>query len=107
MSIYPFNPVRGATVTTAPNATNVNTDFATNINGSGFDAVLVTNAGATLAFVRVQNVDGAVAASAIDTPILPNSSGIIRIGYRSEAFRISVFATAATTVYLTPGEGGL
>ncbi len=105
MSIYPFNPVRGATVTTAPNASNINTDFAS--NASLFDAVLVTNAGGQIAFVRVQNVESAVAASAIDTPILPNSSGIIRIGYRSEPFRISVFATAATTVYLTPGEGGV
>jgi hypothetical protein len=107
MSIYPFNPVRGATVTTAPNASNINTDFPTNVNGSLFDAVLVTNAGTVIAFVRVQNVDSAVAASAVDTPILPNSSGIIRTGYRSEALRISVFATAATTVYLTPGEGGI
>lgn len=105
--IYPFNPVRGSTVATSPNASNVATNFTSAFDGGAFDALLLTNAGATIAFVRVQNTAGAVAASAVDTPILPNSSGIIRIGYRTEPFTVSVFSTAATTVYITPGKGGV
>lgn len=107
MLTHPFNPVRGGTVTAAPNNTNVNTSFPVATPGAAPDALLVVNAGAALAFVRVQNTEGAVAASPVDTPILPNSAGILRIGFRAESFTVSVFSAAATTVYLTPGEGGV
>lgn len=104
---FPFTAARGATITTAPNASNVDVPFTNTTDGGRFGSLLVTNAGAALAFVRVQNTDGAAQASAIDTPILPNSAQVLLVGYRSSPFTISVFAASATTVYLTPGEGGL
>lgn len=106
-AMYPFTAGRGGTVTTAPSASNVDTTFPGNGNGNQLGCLLVTNAGASIAFVRVQNTTGAVAASAIDCPVLPNAARLLWVGYRTEPFTVSVFAPAATTVYLTPGEGGI
>ncbi len=99
---FAFRPV-GLTVTAAPNNTNVSSVVA-----PGAENVLITNAGSSVCFVRVQPEDGAVAASAVDVPVLGGVQAIIDVPPgMATPLAVSVFSAGSITVYITPGQGGI
>ena len=104
-TMEPFNPSIGGTTTIAATAATVSTSYTNATPGSVMGQVLVTNAGTTLVFVRMSRENSA--ASAIDTPVLPNDRFVLSMGATTgETLYVNVICPGGTsTVYLTRGFG--
>lgn len=101
----PFNPSIGGTITVAATAATVSTSYTNTTPGTPSGQLLVTNAGSTLVFVRMSRENSA--ASALDTPVLPNDRFALTTGaVTSETLYVNVICPGGTsTVYLTRGHG--
>ena len=104
-TMEPFNPAIGGTTTIAATAATVSTSYVATTPGAVLGQLLVTNAGATLVFVRMSRENSA--ASAIDTPVLPNDRFVLSTGaVVGDTFYVNVICPGGTsTVYLTRGFG--
>ena len=104
-TMEPFNPSIGGTTTVAATAATVSTAVNTTTPGAVTGQVLVTNAGATLVFVRMSRENSA--ASAADTPVLPNDRFVLSTGaVVGDTLYVNVICPGGTsTVYLTRGFG--
>ena len=105
--MYPFNPALGDTQTIAATAASGAVTFQTKTPGETPAQILVTNAGATLAFVRMSRSSDVTAATAADTPVLPNDRFVLTNGSVSgEGLLVSAICPGGTTtLYFTPGTG--
>ena len=103
----PFAPALGETQTIAASAANAFVTFPCISPGETVGQVLVTNAGATLAFVRMSRASDTTAASAIDVPILPNDRFVLTNGsVTGENLRVSgICPGGTTTLYFSLGNG--
>ena len=104
-TMEPFQPSIGGTTTVAATAATVSTAVNTTTPGAVTGQVLVTNAGTTLVFVRMSRENSA--ASAADTPVLPNDRFVLSTGaVTGDTFYVNVICPGGTsTVYLTRGFG--
>ncbi len=71
----------------------------------GGDAVLVTNPGISLAFVKF-GADPSVQATVADTPILPNSVLLLRCGPLS-AYCAAILSSGSGSLMFTRGDGSI
>ncbi len=94
-AVQAFQPA--GTVTVAASATS-----AFGVLPTGGDAVLVTNATAAIAFVRVDN--GTPTATAADTPVLPNSARLLAAPSTVNAVAV-LLASGSGNVFVTRGSG--
>jgi hypothetical protein len=69
----------------------------------GGDSLLITNAAATLAFVRF-GADSAVAATTSDIPLLPNSRTILAVNSLIR-YAAAILSSGTGSVYFTRGDG--
>lgn len=104
-TMEPFNPAIGGTTTIAATAATVSTSYVTTTPGSVAGQILITNAGTTLVFVRMSRENSA--ASAADTPVLPNDRFVLSSGANvADTLYVNVICPGGTsTVYLTRGFG--
>ena len=95
-SSQPFRPA--GTVALSASTSSASIPLA-----GGGDSVLITNASAAVAFVRF-GADASVAATASDTPVLPNARILLGvnslIGYGAAAL-----TSGTGSVYFTRGDG--
>jgi len=103
--MQPFNPSIGGTVTIAATAVTVSVSYVNTTPGNVAAQFLVTNAGATLIFVRMSRENSA--ASSVDTPVMPNDRFVLTTGaVTGETLYLNVICPGGTsTVYLTRGQG--
>ena len=103
----PFSPSLGDTQSIAATAASAFITFTCITPGETVGQVLVTNAGATLAFVRMSRASDTTAASAIDVPVMPNDRFVLTNGsVTGENLRISgICPGGTTTLYFSPGQG--
>ncbi len=97
-SIKPFVPSSTASLASTTTSSNV----ALSIGG---DSVVVTNAAATIAYVRFGS-DGTVVASATDMPVLPNSRVLLALNPLI-SHAAAVLVSGAGNVLFTRGDGSI
>lgn len=104
MTVRPFDPSYGNTVTLSVTTSAVSGLMATTPDGRN-TAVTFTNAGPSLAWVRI--TPDSVSTSAVvgtDMPILANSQ--VTLTKAPDWNRVSAIAASGTaTLYATPGQG--
>lgn len=98
MITQPFTPCQGAGVTLSATTSNANAPFTA---GIALSNVAVTNAGTSVAFIRMGV--GAQTATTSDMAIAPNVTLILTKGLADNIAAICASGTA--TVYAIPGEG--
>ena len=95
-STQPFLPAGTSALAAGPASASVA------LAGSG-DTVLVTNAAASVAFVRF-GADPSVAATAADLPVLPNSRVLLGVNGLI-TYAAAMLASGSGTVFFTLGGG--
>jgi hypothetical protein len=95
-SSHPFRPAGTSALSTSTTSASI-------LLAGGGDSVLVTNAAASIAFIRFGS-DSSVTATTADLPVLPNSRAMVAVNslIRNAA---AVLASGTGNVYFTRGDG--
>ena len=97
-SVSPFRPVGTTSISATGSSSNV-------LLAAGGDTVVVTNASASLAYVRF-GADSTVAASTSDMPVLPNSVVILSVNSLI-THAAAITPSGSGTILFSRGDGSV